>query len=131
MKNPENLIVNVTDSGKLKKVRRIKISLVLPESFKSEIHDIESVYLSIRDEENKPIAGWKKSVMVQDENDNYLSVEIHQIRLVDLFKNPQEVDFDFTTHGKLLGGSYSAKIYLVEKYLTSIKFRVRKWYEFF
>lgn len=131
MTSSENLNAKVTYPGNFGKFQKIEVSLTMPESLKSEIHDIESVYLSIRDSENKPIAGWTKSIAMQDENNKELSVEIHQRRLIDLYRNPQKVEFDFTTHEKLLPGIYVAKIYLIDQPLINVKFKVRKWFWFF
>lgn len=127
----ETFNVKVTYLSNFRKFQKIEVSLVMPETLKSEIHDIESVYLSIRDSEDNPIAGWTKSIKMQDENNQELSIEIHQRKLIDLFRNPQKVEFDFTIHRKLSPGTYVAKIYLIDKYLISTKFRVRKWFWFF
>lgn len=131
MTNAENFNAKITCLSNFKKAQTIKVSLVIPEVFKSKIPDVESVYLSIRDEENNPIAGWTKSVVLKGEDNKDFVTEIHQTKLVNFFKNPQIVEFIFTTDGKLLPGIYVAKVYLIEKYLGNVKFKIGKRFWFF
>ncbi|WP_460470675.1 hypothetical protein [Emticicia fontis] len=115
----------------LKKAQKIRISFFIPEIFKTHNAEIKSVHLSIRDEENNPIAGWIKNTIVKGKDKKDLLTEVHKTKLVDFYKNPQEIAFEFLAEGKLQSGVYTANVYTVDEFIGSVEFKIRKWFWFF
>lgn len=127
-----NFCVKITQlKGMLKKTQKIKISFFIPEIFRTNDAEIKSVHLSIRDEDNNPIAGWIKNTIVRGRDNKDLLIEVHKTKLVDFYKNPQEITFEFVAEGKLLPGTYTAQVYTVDEFLGSVEFKVRGWFWFF
>lgn len=127
-----NFCVKITPlKDMLKRVQKIKISFTIPQIFKTGFAEIKSVYLSIRDEDNNPIAGWIKNTIVRGKDNKDLLTEVHRTKLVDFSKIPQEIEFEFISEEKLSPGFYTAKIYTVEEYLGCVDFRIRNRFWFF
>ena len=127
-----NFCVKITQlKGMLRNAQKIKISFFIPEIFKTNNAEIKSVHLSIRAEDDNPIAGWIKNTIVKERDKKDLLTEVHKTKLVDFYKNPQEVIFEFLAEGRLLPGTYTAKVYTVDEFLGSVEFKVRKWLWFF
>ena len=132
MINTHHFCVKITQlKGMLKKAQKIKVSFFIPEIFKTPHADIKSVHLSIRDEDNNPIEGWVKTTIVKGKDNKDLLTEVHKTKLVDFYKNPQEIIFEFIAEQKLPSGSYTAKIYTVDNYIGSVDFKIRKLFWFF
>ncbi|RFS15545.1 hypothetical protein [Emticicia sp. C21] len=128
----DKFCVEITElRGMLKDARKIKISFFIPEIFKTIYADVKAVHLSIRDENNDAIDGWIKTTIVRGQDKKDLLTEVHKSKLVDFYKNPQEVDFEFIAQEKLPPGIYTAKMYTVDEYLGSVDFKVRKRFWFF
>jgi hypothetical protein len=124
--------VKITElKGMLKKAQKIKISFLIPEVFKTIYADVKAVHLSIRDENNDAIAGWIKTTIVRGKDKKDLLTEVHKSKLVDFYKNPQEIDFEFISQEKLPPGIYTARMYTIDEYLGSVEFKVRKRFWFF
>lgn len=132
MMNTSKFCVKITAlKGIFKKARKIKVSFFIAEIYKTIYADVKAVHLSIRDENNDAIAGWIKTTIVKGKDNKDLLTEIHKSKLVDFYKNPQEIDFEFIVQEELPAGVYTAKIYTIDEYLGSIDFRVRKRFWFF
>lgn len=124
--------VKITElKGMLKKAQKIKISFFIPEVFKTIYADVKAVHLSIRDENNDAIDGWIKTTIVRGKDKKDLLTEVHKSKLVDFYKNPQEIDFEFISQERLTPGIYTAKMYTIDEYLGSVDFKVRKRFWFF
>lgn len=131
MINTNNFCVKITHlKGMLKRVQKIKVSLMIPEIFKTSYAEIKSVYLSIRDEDNNPVNGWIKNTIVKGKYNKDLLTEVHRTKLVDFYKNPQEVEFEFISPEKLLPGTYTAQMYTTDEYIGSVDFRIKRFWLF-
>lgn len=127
----EVLKPNTKITTKAKKARTLRVSMRIPAFLKTESIDSKPVYLSILDEKNNPIVGWKELVILKDEKSKEVKLEVHNSKIVDFNKNPQNVFFDFTVENKLTPGLYSAKLYTTDSYLGTVEFRVRDSFWFF
>lgn len=96
MINTHNFCVKITPlEDMLKRAQKIKISFTIPEIFKTGFAEIKSVYLSIRDVDNNPVAGWIKNTIVKGKDNKDLLTEVHRTKLIDFSKIPQEIEFEF------------------------------------
>ncbi|WP_435357722.1 coiled-coil domain-containing protein [Emticicia sp. SJ17W-69] len=122
---------NTAITTKAKKARTLRISMNIPSFLKTETIVSKPVYLSIFDEKESTIAGWNELVIVKDEHNKGIKMEVHNSKIVDFNKNPQNVSFDFIVQDKLVPGLYSAKLYTTDSYLGTVEFRVRDSFWFF
>ncbi len=127
----EVLKPNTKITTKAKKAQTLRFSMRIPLFLKTEAIDSKPVYLSILDEKNNSIAGWNELVIVKDEQSKDVKMEVHNSKIVDFSKNPQNVSIDFTVEDKLAPGLYSAKLYTTDSYLGTVEFRVRDSFLFF
>lgn len=125
----DNFNVAVTmKNGKLtsraKRAQNVTISFLMPEFLQKEMKGKESLYLSLFDEQIKPIPGWIKEATI-NANNGSLPIQIHSIQEFDASKGPQVVSFTVPLEEKLEPGFYKAKVYSANSYFGTVDFRLR------
>ncbi len=118
-------------TSKAKKVKKIKVSFLLPEYMQRELSGQKNLYLSLFDEKIQPLPGWSKEVSVASPGSAPIPVQVHAMKTVDYSKNPQAVEFIVEMDEKLEPGLYKGKIYADDDYLGTVDFRLRDSFLFF
>ncbi|CAN5195468.1 hypothetical protein BH09BAC4_BH09BAC4_47050 [soil metagenome] len=115
-------------TAKAKKANTLTISLNIPAVFKLE--GIQEVYLSLTDEQQKPMipALHSATVTLPDVNE---VIPVHATQAVNFTKNPQRIFFNLSPETDIKPGIYRAAVFTKDAYLGSVEFRLRDSFWFF
>ena len=115
-------------TAKAKKASTLTVSLNVPAVLKLE--GLQEVYLSLTDEQHKPImpAFHTTTVTLPDVNE---VIPVHATQAVNFARNPQRISFSLTPEADVKPGIYRAAVFTKDAYLGSIEFRLRDSFWFF
>ena len=115
-------------TAKAKKASTLTVSLNVPAALKLE--GLQEVYLSLTDEQHKPMmpAFHTTTVTLPDVNE---VIPVHATQAVNFARNPQRISFSLTPEADVKPGIYRAAVFTKDAYLGSIEFRLRDSFWFF
>ena len=115
-------------TAKAKKASTLTVSLNIPAALKLE--GMQEVYLSLTDEQHKPMmpALHTTTVTLPDVNE---VIPVQATQAVNFARNPQRISFSFTPEADVKPGIYRAAVFTKDAYLGSIEFRLRDSFWFF
>ncbi|MBD2757621.1 hypothetical protein [Spirosoma validum] len=115
-------------TAKAKKANTLTISLNIPSVLKLE--GIQEVYLSLTDEQQKPMipALHTTTVTLPDVNE---VIPVHATQAVNFARNPQRIFFSLSPETAIKPGIYRAAVFTKDAYLGSVEFRLRDSFWFF
>ena len=115
-------------TAKAKKASTLTVSLNVPAALKLE--GLQEVYLSLTDEQHKPMmpAFHTTTVTLPDVNE---VIPVHATQAVNFARNPQRISFSLTPEADVKPGIYRAAVFTKDAYLGSIEFRLLESFWFF
>ena len=117
---------NVT--AKAKKANTLTISLNIPPVLKLE--GIQEIYLSLTDEQRKPMIHTLHTATVTLPDINEV-IPVHATQAVNFAQNPQRIFFILSPETDIKPGIYRASVFTKDAYLGSVEFRLRDSFLFF
>ncbi len=120
--------LNKKVTAKAKKASTLTVSLNVPAALKLE--GMQEVYLSLTDEQQKPMmpALHTTTVTLSDVNE---VIPVHATQAVNFARNPQRISFSLTPETDVKPGIYRAAVFTKDAYLGSVKFQLRDSFWFF
>lgn len=115
-------------TAKARKANTLTVSLDLPAVLKLE--GLQEVYLSLTDEQQKPMmpALHNSTVTLPDVNE---VIPVHASQTINFARNPQRISFTLTPEASVKPGTYRASVFTKDAYLGSVEFRLRDSFWFF
>ena len=115
-------------TAKAKKANTLTISLNIPSVLKLE--GMQEVYLSLTDEQQKPMmpALHTTTVTLPDVNE---VIPVHATQAVNFARNPQRIFFSLSPETAIKPGIYRAAVFTKDTYLGAVEFRLRDSFWFF
>lgn len=115
-------------TAKSKKANTLTVSLSVPATLNLE--GMQAVYLSLTDEQRKPMIPALRSTTVALPGVNEV-VPVHAEQTVNFARNPQRVSFSLMPEAGIRPGTYQASVYTKDSYLGTVKFQLRDSFWFF